>query len=119
MSDPIRARDAMDCTQVALLLDEYAAGELAGTERAAANGHLGRCPHCRRALQHLSTLDARIRALPAPTAPDGFLAAIHAKLPGERFGFDQRATAPSAWFDDEAPRADMHVQFLRFGRIAA
>ena len=111
--------NTMDCQQVARRLDEYAASELGSQERAAVNQHLHGCPDCRAALRDLRALDARIRALPVRTLPDDFLAKVHAKLPKERPGLDQRSTAPSAWLSDHAATADTTDAFLHFARIAA
>ena len=106
--------NSMDCQQVARRLDEYASSELGTRERADVDRHLHGCAHCRDALLALRALDARIRALPAPTAPADFLAQVHAKLPSERLGLDQRSTAPSAWRSDQAAETDAAPRdFLR------
>ena len=111
--------NTMDCHQVAQRLDEYAASELTGQERADVHQHLRGCADCRAALQGLHALDARIRALPVRTLPDDFLARVHAKLPKERPGLDQRSTAPSAWLSDHAATADTPDAFLHFAWVAA
>lgn len=111
--------NTMDCQQVARRLDEYAASELGPQERAAVDQHLHGCPDCRAALRDLRALDARIRALPVRTLPDDFLAQVHAKLPKELTGLDQRSTAPSAWLSDHAATAGTSDAVLHFARIAA
>ena len=64
-------------------------------------------------------LDAQVRSLPATTAPGDFLARVHAKLPRERLGLDQRATAPSGWLSGPPTTSSADQSFLRFTRIAA
>ena len=109
----------MDCQQVARRLDEYAASELSAQERASVDRHLHGCADCRDALRDLRELDARIRALPQGTAPPDFLAQVHAKLPNERLGLDQRSTAPSAWLSGHADTAETDAAARHFVRVAA
>ena len=110
---------SMDCQQVARRLDEYASSDLAAPERADVDKHLRGCAECRGALRELRALDASIRALPQETAPPDFLAQVHAKLPNERLGLDQRTTAPSAWLSDQAATAETDPAPRHFLRVAA
>lgn len=110
---------SMDCQQAARRLDEYASSELDAQERAEVDRHLHGCADCRDALQELRALDARIRALPRGTTPPDFLAQVHAKLPHERLGLDQRSTAPSAWLSDHAATSGTDVAPGHFLRVAA
>ena len=111
--------NSMDCRQVAHRLDEYASLELTARERADVDRHLRGCADCRDALRELRALDANIRALPQETAPVDFLAEVHAKLPPERLGLDQRSTAPSAWLSDQAATAGTDAAPRHFVRVAA
>ena len=111
--------NTMDCQEVAGRLDEYAASALSSQERADVDQHLRGCADCRAGLQHLQALDARIRALPIRPLPEDFLARVHAKLPRERPGLDQRSTAPSAWRSDQAATVDTSDGFVHFTRVAA
>lgn len=111
--------NTMHCQQVARRLDQYAASELSRQERADVHQHLHGCADCRAALQDVRALDARIRALPVRPLPDDFLARVHAKLPEERPGLEQRSTAPSAWLSDQAATADTFDGFVHFTRVAA
>lgn len=111
--------NSMDCAEAAPLLDEYASGEVTGKERDALDEHVAHCADCRLSLHELGVLGTRIRALPTTSIPDDFLAQVHAKLPNQRFGLDQRATAPSTWLCDPVTTADSDERFLRFARIAA
>ena len=110
---------SMDCHQVARRLDEYAASELAPRERADVDRHLRGCADCRAALRELRDLDARIRALPQGTARGDFLVHVHAKLPSERLGLDQRSTAPSGWLTDQPAAAETDAAPRDFLRVAA
>ena len=110
----------MDCAAVEPMLDEYASGDMnVVAEREAVSVHLGQCEGCRQALRQLHALDARIRASPATTAPEDFLARVQAKLAEPRPGFDPWTTAPSGWLGDPGPTPEVDEAFLRFGRIAA
>ena len=109
----------MDCAAVEPLLDEYASTELGVADREAVSVHLGQCPSCRHALRQLLALDERLRALPATTAQEDFLAQVEARLASQRLGFDQRTTAPSGWLGDHGPTPETDETFLRFRRIAA
>lgn len=109
----------MDCQQVARRLDEHAASELDAKERADVDRHLRGCADCREALRELRALDARIRALPAATAPIDFLAQVHAKLPNERLGLDQGSTAPTAWLSSPATTGETDAARDHFARVAA
>lgn len=111
--------DLMDCAAVEPMLDEYASAEVTAAEREAVALHLGQCASCRQKLQQLLALDSQIRALPATTAPEDFLAQVQARLAQQRLGFDQRTTAPSGWLGDHEPTPETDEAFLRFGRIAA
>lgn len=110
---------AMDCAAVEPMLDEYASTELNAAQRDAVSVHLGQCASCRHTLRQFLALDEQLRALPATTAPEDFLAQVEAKLASRRLGFDQRTTAPSGWLGDDGPRRETDEAFLRFGRIAA
>ena len=77
---------------------------------------MGSSMDCR---QDLRALDARIRALPQGTARVDFLAQVHAKLPNERLGLDQRTTAPSAWLSDQAATSETDAPSGLFLRVAA
>lgn len=110
---------SMDCQRVAQRLDEYAASELGVEERAGMDRHLRGCADCRDALRELRALDKRIRALPAATAPVDFLAQVQAKLPHERLGLDQGATAPTAWLSGQAAAAETDAAPEHFARVAA
>lgn len=109
----------MDCQQVARRLDEYACDELDAPERADVDRHLHGCAGCRGALRDLRALDARIRALPAMTAPVDFLAQVHANLPNERLGLDQGSTAPTASLSGQATTDETNPAPEHFDRIAA
>ena len=109
----------MDCQKVARRLDEYAASALGAQERADVDRHLHNCADCRAALRELRALDALIRSLPQRTAPPDFLAQVHARLPNERLGLDQRTTAPSAWLSDQAATAKTDPAPWHFLRVAA
>lgn len=110
---------SIDCQQVARRLDEYACYELDAQERADVDRHLHGCADCSDALRDLRALDARIRALPATTAPTDFLAQVHAKLPNERLGLDQGATAPTASLSGQATTGETNPAPEHFARIAA
>ena len=69
--------------------------------------------------QDLRALDARIRALPQGNPRIDFLAQVHAKLPNERLGLDQRTTAPSAWLSDQAATSETGASSGPFLRVAA
>ena len=90
----------MSCAGVAPFLDEYASDELPGHLREAVGAHLGGCTNCQRALERLLALDARIRALPMPTAPPEVAVQRRVRLAGERPGIDPAVTAPCGWSGD-------------------
>ncbi len=65
-------------------MDLYLEGELAGTERAEFEAHLAACPACRLELEDRRLLDVAVSGLPPVEVPDGFAAAVMARLPGAR-----------------------------------
>lgn len=109
----------MKCDEVAPLLDEYASDELPRSLREAVDAHVGGCANCQAALEHLLALDARIRALPMPTAAPDVVLQLRVRLAGERPGFDPAATAPSGWLGDHATTWTPDEPTLRLVELAA
>ena len=109
----------MTCSEATPLLDEYATRELEDYEDADVEEHLRHCADCRSTLRDLRLIDARIRSLPAPSVPASFVVQVQMKIPAERLGLNQRATAPSGWLSEPVPTSDEDRRFLRFTRDAA
>ena len=109
----------MNCDEVAPLLDEYASDELPRSLREAADAHVGGCTNCQSALERLLALDARIRALPMPTALPEFAVQLRVRLAAERLGIDPAATAPSGWLGDHATTWAADEPTLRLVELAA
>jgi len=65
-------------------MDLYLEGELDGRERAEFESHLRTCPGCRLELDDRRLLDLAVSTLPPVEVPDGFAAAVMARLPGAR-----------------------------------
>lgn len=65
-------------------MDLYLEGELRGAERREVEGHLAACPACLRILEDRRVLAQAFSSLPPIDIPEGFAAAILAKLPAER-----------------------------------
>ena len=69
-----------NCAALALLLPDYAAGELPAADAVRVAAHLPHCPACQQQLQQLRTLLLDLADLPSPVPPlslrDNFLAAL-------------------------------------------
>ncbi|MDE0192943.1 MAG: zf-HC2 domain-containing protein [Gammaproteobacteria bacterium] len=115
----------MNCTQVALLLDEYSSGELPEVEADVLEDHLSGCPSCRRSLRQMRAIDDRIRGLPVDRAAEDFLPSLRATLAKVHPGLSREHTAPVAFLAEEAvvgdrvPVTATQMSFLRFTRVAA
>lgn len=116
----------MNCTQVALLLDEYSSGELPAAAADDLADHLSECPPCRLSLRQISAIDYHIRGLPTDTAAEDFLVGLRATLAGVHPGLSREHTAPVAFLAEEAvgvaddvPATATQMSFLRFTRVAA
>jgi anti-sigma factor RsiW len=97
------AANAMDCAELARILDPYLDGELAALEQGEADEHLARCETCR-ALADAegrvrSALRAKLRAAMGPgspvgRAPEGLERKLHLALVQQRRPLWRRALAP-------------------------
>jgi anti-sigma factor RsiW len=78
----------------------YLDGDLAETERLAFEAHLAECGACRTAVARRRLIAEAAKALPPLAIPDGFAAAIVARLPRERARAAARKPVwrrPGAW----------------------
>lgn len=63
----------MNCHDANAQLDDYLDGRLAAGGHEAIDGHLQRCPQCRRRYEQAAALPALLRTLPAPAPRPGFV----------------------------------------------
>jgi len=74
----------MNCPDAAERITALVDGELPPAEREELERHLAGCPACREARAAEEAVAARLRAAPRPALPDGFAAAVMAKVGAER-----------------------------------
>ncbi len=95
----------MDCSRISSLFSAGLDQELAATDQADFDRHLGQCPGCRRQWQLFRATVTRVRGLEPMTPPLGILSGIQARLvepePASRF-----SRLAAAW-----RRLDLSVSF--------
>lgn len=115
----------MNCSETALLLDEYSTGELTDVDAAAVDDHLNGCPTCRFSLRQIVVIGDRIRALPSEAVAEDFLPRLRTTLSRVRPGLISAQTAPVAFLpedtcvDEDLDATDAQLVFLRCTRVAA
>lgn len=96
----------LECCAAEPLLEAYVDGELAGSERAALETHLERCPGCAEELELARRIGSELRSLPRMACPPAVTRAVFehaaARRPlGERlrgFWSDRRVWQPAVAF---------------------